>query len=158
MGMVYQWKPEARTKVDPQIAGEELERIRTWNNGRLEARSVVEASRDPGAPLHGEFEWNDRKAAGAYRVEQAKYLIRSITVIAEQADGPPQPIRAFVSVVRDDDRSYTSVEHALSDKELRTQVLRQAWNELEAWQRRYAELLEFAKVFAIIDQARIAAK
>lgn len=156
MAMVYQWKPEARAKVEAQVAGEELERIRTWNNGRLEAAAVVEASRDPGAPLHDEFEWSDRKAARAYRTEQAKYLIRSITVLAERPNAPPAPVRAFVSVKRDEDRSYTSIGHALSDDELRAQVVTQAWRELEAWRRRYAELVDFANVFAVVDQARAA--
>lgn len=156
MAMVYQWKPEARVKVDAQVAGEELERIRTWNNGRLDAVNVVEASRDPGAPLHSEFEWNDAKAAVKFRVEQAKYMIRSITVTPTSDNGPTAPIRAFVSVMRDEDRSYTSVQHALSDDELRAQVLRQAWAELEAWRNRYAELCELGKVFSVIEQARIA--
>jgi hypothetical protein len=156
MGMIYQWKSEARLKVDSQVAGEELERIRTWNNGRLDARNVVEASRDPGAPLHPEFDWNDETAAAAYRVEQAKYMIRMITVMTDVPDAEPAAIRAFVSVVRDEDRSYTSIGHALSDQELRAQVLRQAWAELEAWRKRYAELIELGKVFSLIDQARIA--
>lgn len=156
MGMVYQWKPEARVKVDPQVAGEELERIRVWNNGRLEAANVVEASKEPEAPLHHEFEWDDKTAADKWRLDQAGYLIRSITILAEKPDGDAAPVRAFVSVKRDEDRSYTSIAHALSDEELRAQVIRQAWAELEAWRHRHAELVEFAKVFSLIDQARAA--
>lgn len=156
MAMVYQWKEASRVVVDAQIAGEELERIRTFHNGRLEAEMVVELSRNTSAPLHGAFEWDDKKAAHGYRVEQAKYLIRSIEVVVATPDDKPQPIRAFVSVQRDDDRSYTSVQHALSDNELRRQVLAQAWMELEAWRKRHAELVELAKVFAVIDEARSA--
>lgn len=151
MGMVYQWKPEARVKIAAQVAGEELERIRVHNNGRLESEDVVEASRDPDAPLHPAFEWNDAAAAEKYRVEQAKYMIRSITTVIDRPEGEPTAIRAFVSVKRDEDRSYTSVQHALSDEELRLQVVRQAWTELEAWHRRYAELSEFGKLFSLIE-------
>lgn len=154
MGMIYQWKPEAHVKTDAQAAGEELERIRTFNNGKLDAPAVVEASRDPSAPLHPEFEWNDVKAATAWRIEQASYLIRHITVDVESDRGEQVPVRAFVSVTRDSDRSYTSIGHALSDTDLRAQVLRQAWAELEAWRKRYAELIELGKVFSLIDQAR----
>jgi hypothetical protein len=150
----YLWKPEARLRLDPQVAGEELERLRVFNNGRLEPATVVEASRLPSDPLHDAFEWNDAVAADAYRVEQAGYLIRMITVIAEPEQPDARPIRAFVSVKRDDDRSYTSVAHAMSDVDLRAQVISQAWAELEAWRRRHAELIEFAKVFSAIDQAR----
>ena len=153
MAMVYKWKAGAHVKIDAQKAGEELERIRTYNNGRLTANDVVEASRPEHAPLHKAFEWDDAVAAEAYRLEQAKYVIRSVDVVVEQATGNA-PVRAFVSVRRDEDRSYTSVQHALSDSDLRTQVLRAAWAELEAWRNRHAELIELAKVFAIIDQAR----
>lgn len=153
--MIYQWKHGSTCKVDAQVAGEELERIRTWHNGRLEAKDVVEASRDPGAPLHPHFEWNDMRAASAYRIEQAKYVIRSVEVaVSEETEA--KPIRAFVSVVRDDDRSYTSVSHALADAELRRQVLMTALRELEAWRSRYAELVELATVFAAIEEARTA--
>jgi hypothetical protein len=154
--MIYQWKPEARVKVDAQKAGEELERIRTWHNGRLEAKDVVEASRERGAPLHAAFEWNNARAAAAYRIEQAKYLIRSIEVVVDSAIEEARPVRAFVSVVRDEDRSYTSVSHALADPDLRRQVLVGALRELEAWRDRYAELVELANVFAAIEEARTA--
>lgn len=155
MGMVYQWKGNvAPGGIDAQIVGEELERIRTFHNGRLEAYDVVEASRPGDAPLHNVFEWDDAKAAEEHRKTQAMHLIRHIDVVMEKQDGSSAPIRAFVSVKRDEDRSYTSLQHALSDEELRAQVVAQAWAELEAWHRRYAELAELAKIFALIEQAR----
>lgn len=151
--MIYQWKNGSTCKVDAQIAGEELERIRTRHNGRLDAKDVVEASRDPAAPLHDHFEWSDKKAASAYRVEQAKYVIRSVeVVVSEEPDA--RPVRAFVSVVQEQDRSYTSVSHALSDADLRRQVLTKALQELDAWRERYAELVELANVFVAIEEAR----
>lgn len=155
--MVYRWKsipPIAR--IDAQVAGEELERIRTWNNGRLEPKAVVAASRDPGAPLHAAFEWSDEKAAEAYRQDQASHIIRHIDVVIDDSRDEPETIRAFVSVKRDEDRSYTSIIHALSDDELRAQVVAQAWVDLEAWHKRYAGLAEFAKIVSLI-KARDAA-
>jgi len=153
--VIYQWKPGSRAELDAQAVGEELERIRTKHNGRLESEMVIEAARECGSPLHTAFEWNNKRAADAYRVDQARYLIRSIEVIVEdQPDA--KPVRAFVSVVRDQDRSYTSVSHALGDPELRRQVLLGALGELEAWRIRYAELVELANVFASIDEARAA--
>lgn len=150
--MIYKWKNGAGpTGIDAQAAGEELERIRVHNNGRLEPRFVVEASRPREAPLHNAFEWNDKKAADAWRQNQASYMIRHVDVVVEEGDKPPTPIRAFVSVKRDEDRSYTSIQHALSEDELRQQLVAQAWSDLEAWRKRYAELVEFAKVFALIE-------
>lgn len=152
--MIYKWKEGAHGPVPAQTAGEELERIRVRQNGRLEAADVVRESRDPTAPLHPAFEWDNEKAADAYREDQARYMIRSITVAMPSRKGEDAPVRAFVSVVRDTDRSYTSTAHALSDTELRQQVLDSAWRELEAWRQRHAELIELAEIFATIDQAR----
>lgn len=154
MGMVYQWKAGSHVAIKAQVAGEELERIRTHNNGRLESADVVEAARPEDAPLHPAFEWDDFKAAEAYRVEQAKYIIRHVDVVMEKKVGEAKPIRAFVSVQRDDDRSYTSTAHALADPELRKQIVAAAWRELESWRARHAELVEFAKVFAVIEKAQ----
>jgi len=155
--MIYQWKTTGPApSIDAQVAGEELERIRIRHNGRLESKSVVDAARPKDAPLHPAFEWNDKKAAENWRLEQASHMIRHIDVVIENGSEDVKPIRAFVSVKRDEDRSYTSVQHALSDAELRAQVVAQAWAELEAWRKRHAELVEFAAVFATMDQARAA--
>lgn len=154
--MIYQWKQGSHISIDAQAAGEEMEKLRTLYNGRLEPQMVVDAARDEQSPLHHHFEWNDKKAAAAYRNDQAGHLIRCITVEVDTGRGERAPVRAFVSVKRDEDRCYTSVQHALSDSELRAQVLASAWAELEAWRRRHAELIELAKVFAVIDQARAA--
>lgn len=49
-------------------------------NGSLNPEAVVEAARDPGSPLHDQFEWDNAKAAHAYRLETAKALIRDFQV------------------------------------------------------------------------------
>ncbi|MBO9380014.1 hypothetical protein GG804_24920 [Sphingomonas histidinilytica] len=154
MNMVYQWKDATHAIVDAQIAGEELERIRVRQNGRLDAKDVVDASRPADAPLHEAFEWDDETAAEAYRLDQARYLIRHIDVVVEKTAADPVAVRAFVSVKRDEDRSYTSVQHAMSDVDLRAQVVAAALAELDAWRKRHAELVELARIFACIDQAR----
>lgn len=155
---VYRWKPGSTAPLEAQAAGDEMERIRVRNNGRLTSELVVEAARDEDAPLHPAFEWNDKRAAEAHRLEQARYLIRSIEVVVDRGDPEPVPIRAFVNVQRDEDRSFTSTFHALSDVDLRAQVIASAWRELEAWRRRHAELVEFARIFTEIDKARGAKK
>ncbi len=74
-------------------------------------------------------------------------------MVVEQSRGPKaNTVRAFVSVTRDRARSYTSIADAMSDDELRAQVVATAWDELAAWRRRYEGLSEFAKVFGAIDK------
>lgn len=81
-------------------------------------------------------------------------LIRSVEVVVEVQKSKPTHLRAFVSVKRDSDRSYTSIGHAMSDEDLRKQVLADAWGELEGWRKRYANLTEFAKIHAAIDRLK----
>lgn len=153
MATVYRWKEGARLRINAKVAGQELERIRTLHNGRLTPDDVLKEAKDRTSPLHDAFEWDNTKAAQQYRLQQAAYLVRSIEVVVTQPKNKkPSNVRAFVSVKRDNDRSYTSVAHAMSDAELREQVVAQAWNELQAWRRRYENLAEFAKVFGVIDK------
>ncbi len=154
---VYKWRAHAGVPIPAQVAGEELERIRTVNNGRLAQETVVEEARDKKSPLHPAFEWNDRKAAHQYRLSQAGYVIRMLSVSYVEGEQKTGPIRAFVNVSRDEDRSYTSIAHAMSDDELREQVLARALKELNDWRERYAELEEFAGLFATIEGLKIAA-
>ena len=153
MSRTFYWKPGVVVRIDPQVAGEELDRIRTHHNGNLDPEHIVEASRAPDAPLHNAFEWDDAVAAGKYRVDQAADLIRWITFTEEGSPGAA-PIRAFVSIERNKERTYVSTVDAMADPDLRRQVIASAWRELEAWRNRHAELIEFARVFTAIDQAR----
>lgn len=154
---VYKWRAFANVPVPAQVAGEELERIRVANNGRLAQEDVVETARDKANPLHPAFEWNNKEAAHQYRLSQAALIIRKLDVVhaADDAEGH-KPIRAFVSVTRDDDQSYTSIAHAMSDDELREQVIARARKELEDWHQRYDDLVEFSSVFAAIERLKAA--
>jgi hypothetical protein len=57
---------------------------------------VVEAAAAEDSPLHACFEWDDAKAAAAYRLDQARALIRSVewvTVIEERQVQVPYFVR-----------------------------------------------------------------
>lgn len=155
--MVYQWKPGSRITLDAQVAGEELERIRARTNGLLTAPVVVDAARHPTSPLHNAFEWADDVAAERYREVQARELIRALVVAVKPADAE-RSIRAFVCVERDDATGYTSLRSAMSDAELRRQVVQRAWRELAQWRERYEGYAELAEVFAVVDRGTKAAE
>lgn len=157
MATRYGWRPGSRVKLDPEKAGREMEDVRRKNGGALTPEALLERARSANSATHDHFEWDDTVAAHQHRLSQAGDLIRAITIDVVKSNlEPPKPIRAFVSVERQGERSYTSTAHALSDAELRKQVLDRAWADLEAWRQRHAELTEFAKIFAAIDQARVA--
>lgn len=161
MSTRYVWKPKSQISVDAQVAGEELDRIRVRNNGQLSQEAVVAEAKDAGNPLHPAFEWRDKVAAHQYRLEQARYIIRQITVVtAEDNEGKPaETIRAFVSVRPEDEPrpAYVSVTDAMADPVLRQQVLANALRELAAIRQKYREYAELADVFAAVDKLIAAA-
>lgn len=63
-----------------EVVKKELRRLLVRDGGILTPSSVIEAAKDPKNPLHSCFQWDDRKAANLYRVEQARHLIRSVQV------------------------------------------------------------------------------
>ena len=149
--MIYQWKQQAIVPLEAQVAGEHLEALRIRNNGHLTPRAVVDAARPKRSPLHPAFEWDDKKAADSYREDQARYILRQITVVVEGND-EPKAVRAFLNVSEDQETHYTSRAVVLSDAELRKQVLHRAWLELRAFSAKYREYEELAGVHSAIDQ------
>jgi hypothetical protein len=133
-------------RAGPQVIGEALEAIRLEHAGELHPQAVVEGARPPESPLHRYFEWNDKKAADAYRVDQARALIRSIRVVDDDRSRP-----AFLSIRSDSGIAYRSVQDVLSNSDFRERLLTQAQRDLDAWTLRYRELREIVE---LVEPAR----
>ncbi len=148
--MVFDWKDTARMSLDAQVAGERLERIRKKHKGRLTAEAVLADGRLKSSPFHDIFEWKDSVAAEAYRLDQARYIIRKIVIVREDC---PDQVRAYHRVIQADDEkpTYTSIVAVMNSPNLRKQLIDEAERELLVWRKRYANLKKFAKVFAAID-------
>lgn len=145
---LYQAKAGARLPVAAQIIGEECERLE--RDGILTPQALLDASRPEDAPLHSCFEWDDSIAAEEYRKSQSAHLIRSIVKVV---DDYSEPVRAFTSVtVSEEKPMYVSVERALSDEEMREQVLARAKAELRSFSLKYKHLKELADVIAAIGK------
>ncbi len=132
----------------------------TFSNGHLEVTpdDLLQDAARPDAPTHDFFEWDDTEAARLHRLDQARYMLRSIHVVVEHDDSETVT-RAFLPVtIEEPDNEprqvYTSVQHALSEDELREQVIDEALRQLESWRRRWSEYTELAAVFEVVDQAR----
>lgn len=149
--VIYGWRPGSRISIDAQQAGETIARLQKKKNAPLEPVDIVEAARGEDSVLHPHFEWDDHTAAEAYREDQARELVRSLTIDISRSNLAEQPVRAFVSVETGGERGYVTTRTAMSSAELRKQVIESAWRELEAWRKRHAELSELAKIFSLID-------
>jgi hypothetical protein len=140
---------KSRYGVSAQTLGEHLEQLRVARGGDISPHDLVQEARDNDSVLHPFFTWDERKAAHEHRLWQARQLLGSIEVAYRVTDdAPTQAVRAFVNVNSDEGRSYTSMVEAMSDTQRRAIILTAALDELEAFQRKYQHLQEFASLFA----------
>ena len=138
--------------VAPHVFAEVVESIASKSGGGATPRQIVQSARAKNSPIHSLFEWDDTVAAAAHRETQAANYLRAIVVIHKEGDEEPLEVRAFVSVVDGGARSYTSIYRAMSDTEMRNQVIDDAYEELEAWRKKYKDLEMFAELIAVIDR------
>lgn len=154
--MKYRFRKGFRTAgLSAQAVGSFFEQVRKAH-GAIEPATVVEVARNPKSLLHGYFTWDDKKAAEAHRLNEARYLIRSVEVYVTFPHRPdPIPTRAFVSVGTQggdaEGQRFTSVHAVLADPDSRAQLLAKAWAELAAFRIKYARLEELADVFDAIE-------
>lgn len=137
---------------DPQVIGERLEALRKKHRGELTPEDVVADARPKSSPLHSFFEWSDTKAAEAYRLAQARGLIRSVVVTYTNGLTKAVTARAFVHIDESQTPHYRSLPHALAQENTRRMVLQRAWREFQSWRHRYEEMKEFATLFEVADQ------
>ena len=91
--------------------------------GRLTPSMVVAEAENPECPIHDYFEWDDAKAGHAYRIEQARILIRRIKIEVETIDSEDMAVKVQVSnYVRDpvrkwNEEGYVSLEQIRREPE-----------------------------------------
>ena len=118
---------------------------------KLTAALVVETATPPNHPLHDLFEWDDSHAAHHYRLEQARHMLRSITIIDERIS--TKPIRAYVAFQQPDELAdYKPMVEALTDANYRAQLVAEARGHLASWLETYGHLEELAKECRTIRQ------
>lgn len=137
--------------LDPNIAGQAIQDL-VEEHGEARPEHLVETARHESHPLHGCFEWDDTIAAREHRLDQARYVLRSIVVVRD--DRPDQVIRAFVNVDREG--GWKPIAVALSNPSDREILLQHAMSDLQAFDRKYQALSEMTPVREVI--ARVVAE
>jgi len=130
-------------------------KISKANGGMLSPQSVVSEARSVKHPLHECFQWDDKLAGDAYRLWQARQLIRVVVEIIPSSDG--KPINVFVSMKNDrhgENCGYRTMVDVMSDADMREQLLEQAFEELEVFKRKYQRLSELAPVFESVRRVK----
>ena len=139
---------KAATKANPQKIGEVLADIAVTNGGELTPKAVVDHARARNSPLHRHFEWDNEIAAEAYRLDQARSIIRLVRIQDEETESGTA--RAFISISDNGGRSYRPIESVRRSADLQLAVLRQARRDLEAYKNRYRELSD---ICALVGEA-----
>ena len=129
--------------------------------GRISPRILVDESRDPRAPLHHKFTWDDEEAGENYRLVQAGQLIRtwrgSLLRIDREANlirvETQRRVQSPLSQRGKDKDSYSTIEEIMSNPITREEMLQTVLRELSAYRKRYAQLLALANVWAAVDEA-----
>jgi hypothetical protein len=159
--MVYRWSQSFDgVGRDAQKVGERLEALRSDSNGVLFTKDVVADARSEASPLHPFFEWNDRKAAVAHRLNQARTLIRAVVLGA--IDDEEVSSRAYVADAESGGyrnttdqlvtmRATTTAPASSSGRFGRDRA-EEARRELRLWRERYGALESFADVVDAIDR------
>lgn len=147
--MIYKWNVPIFS-VDAQLAGRELERI-AKKRGALKPGYIVEESRAKKATLHGCFEWNNKKAASAYRCRQAQDMLRNIVAVRIGDVEPTKPVRAFISFRQD--HEYIPMTTVLKLPTLKLTMIQMALRDIQSFRTKYAVLDELANVMGAIDEA-----
>ena len=143
--MVYQWKVPLY-KVPAQIAGEHIQKLAD-EHGEVTPMILLEDARPEGSVLHPCYEWDDTKAAEKYRLHQSKLIIANLTVVSINDSEEIRPTNAFVTINERNERaSYVSVVQALSNKETKEQVIRNAKAELNMFKQKYQNLVDLSKL------------
>ena len=164
----YSWCVK-NTSVSADVAGAVMEQLEK-EHGCVTKSNFLEASRPEDSPTHKLFEWDDTKAAEKYRLGQSRFYISNLRIVVEEIKADEKPIsvqsfksedgkdvpvttRAFVSV-SDTQRGraeYVNIERALSDEDMRKNVLRNALLELKEFEGKYSRYKELSSIFDAID-------
>jgi hypothetical protein len=92
----YEWNPGFKFPVshtDIKLVLKELQALEK-EYGEITPARLVESSRDTKSVLHSYFEWNNTKAADAWRMRQAGFLLSNIEIKIVK-DGKPIRMQAY---------------------------------------------------------------
>ncbi len=100
-----------------------LDEIASANGGHLVPDAVVEAARDPSHPFHDTFLWDDSRAAQAYRLDQARELIRSVRVVFEVKERTIKSVYYVSNPDRPEGGEYIAVPKVRTNSQLAAGVV-----------------------------------
>jgi len=137
--MIYAWK--RGVPADAQVVGATLERIEQ-RAGLVTPELLVTECGPKEHELHHLFTWNDREAAKLRRLDEARYILRSL-VVKTPHDGEVLPVRAYLATSSEEsEQAYYSLATIESRPDLSESVIEQVKRELRAVQAKLETLYD----------------
>ena len=112
--------------------------------------AIVEYARDENTELHKCFEWDDTKAAEAWRKSQARTICGSLVVVEEKEE--KEPISFRILQHDSQDQAYTPVTLILKNEDEYKRLVNRAKAELASFRERYKNILELRNVIEEINK------
>ncbi len=152
--MVYQpkkqyswWDGYART-VDANVVGAVVEHLEE-ENGKVTKEDFLDVSRPEDSPTHELFEWDDNKAAEAYRLDQSRHIINALRVVYTNKEDVETKVPAFIRTSPPKANPvYENIHSALQNEGKREIILNRLRGELDAFIIRNQHIEELADLLA----------
>jgi hypothetical protein len=153
----YQWRQGGpKPAVEADVFGAFVEELAEGAEpGAVPPHLIVEKARPRSHPVHDLFDWNDKHAAHAHRLDQARHFVNRLRIVrVELKSNPTISERAFYSVrTPDDHRGYVGRNRIVNDRDLRVQVIEHAKSELESFINKYAAVLTLGRALPHLNDA-----
>lgn len=139
----YSWG-DYKYNIDASIVGNVFEQIEE-EQGSVTREAFLEKSRPEDSPTHKLFEWDDAKAAEAYRLNTSTKIINALRIKYLDNDNEPQPVVAFIRTTDCGEKPrYSNIISALTAEESKEIILRRLQNELDGLIERNRHIEELA--------------
>ena len=139
------WKVPGLFKADANKVAAEIEEI----GPSASAEAIVEKAREESTELHKCFTWDDKKAAGFWRIHQARMLVCNIVVDrTEQGEDVPM-VRYFHKA--ETNEGYQPIRTILRNEDKYGEMLLRCEAELVALKRKYITLSEYDYIWKLIS-------
>lgn len=147
MNSQVQWKIEGIFRADAERCWEEIQML----GDGVTPEKVVEIAASEDSELHKCFEWDDTQAARKYRLDQARQVIRNIVYVPEK----PQQAPVRVLSISSERTVYRPTIELVRDPSEYETLCRRAFNDWEAFKRRYRTIVELREAVDVMDAAFI---
>lgn len=145
--MSYKWREGYKgifNGADPNIVGKEIESL----GDAATTSGIVDFARNEETELHKCFEWDNKKAAEAYRRGQVHFIVHHLVFEEQEIPKDRPEMRVFHQVEML--HSYKPLKLIQKNPDEYEKLLARAWAELHSFKTRYSMLKELDEIFALI--------